>query len=85
MQYLHPSRHNTMRNQQVTFDAANPEHIEAFRFLIEKSRQHPTLRFKLEFPHLDIRSMMTAKVVEQFLKQNAPVQTPAQPSDVWPM
>lgn len=61
----------------VTFDATNPEHVEAFRMMCLGEvdalgnvtiRQHPTLRFRLEFPHVDVRSMMLTKIAQQYVK-----------------
>lgn len=56
--------------QTVDFDVTNPEHLRAFKMLCigeNKSdavviRQHPTLRFNLEHPFTNVRSMMIHKV-----------------------
>lgn len=57
------------------FDPHNERHIEAFVMLTQKGRQHPSLRFVLEHPYLDVRSMMYDKVarayVEQFNREQA--------------
>jgi hypothetical protein len=45
-----------------TFDPRNPEHIEAFVMITQQGRQHPSLRFTLEHPFLDVRSMMFDKI-----------------------
>lgn len=50
-----------------TFDPTNPDHIEAYRMLVYEGRQHPTLRFTLEHPYLDVRAMMTDKIVRMYL------------------
>lgn len=50
-----------------TFDPTNPNHIEAYRMLVYEGRQHPTLRFTLEHPYLDVRAMMTDKIVRMYL------------------
>lgn len=55
--------------QRTTFDIHNDEHIEAFRSLYFDGRQHPTLRFHIEAPYLDVRSMMTDKVLRHCLNQ----------------
>lgn len=57
----------TAHLQRVNFDVNDREHVMAFQGLIENGRQHPTLRFNLEAPFLDVRSMMTAKVTRAFL------------------
>lgn len=60
----------TAHLEVVNFDASNPEHIAAFKSLAKDGRQHPTLRFKLESPYLDVRSMMTSKVLDVFFQQH---------------
>jgi hypothetical protein len=61
---------STQRTQQpVIFDPTNQEHVLAFAALTQKNRQHPTLRFILELPYMDIRTMMHAKVGEEFAKR----------------
>jgi len=61
----------------VDFDVTNPEHLEAFRMLSlgsidEKGNihtsQHPTLRFHLEGPFVDIPSMMNYRIGQAYLK-----------------
>ena len=42
----------------VHFNAQTREHIEAYVMLTQRGRQHPTLRFVLENPFIDVRSMM---------------------------
>lgn len=59
------------QKQYVDFDATNVEHIEAFRTLClnpAHSKQHPVLRFNIESPYEDIRSMMFQRVAEQYVK-----------------
>lgn len=55
--------------QHVRFDINNVEHVQAFARLIKDGRQHPTLRFTLEAPFLDVRSMLTSKVTHAWLEQ----------------
>lgn len=50
------------------FDPANSLHLEAFEMLAYKGRQHPTLRFHLEYPYLDVRAMMHDKVGRAYLE-----------------
>lgn len=52
---------------QADFDPANVEHMKAFDLLVNHGRQHPTLRFRLEQPYLDIRSMMQAAVCKAYI------------------
>lgn len=59
----------TAHLQYVAFDAKNPEHIAAFKSLTKNGRQHPTLRFKLEAPFLDVRSLMIDKVLNAYMDQ----------------
>lgn len=49
----------------VTFDVKNKEHVKAFVMLHYAGRQHPTLRFLVEKPFLDVRSMMMDKMVRK--------------------
>lgn len=62
----------TVRLRTETFDPKNAEHIKAFVMLTQQGKQHPQLRFVLEHPYLDVRSMMYDKIgrayVEQFNK-----------------
>jgi hypothetical protein len=61
------------RQQQVVFDVNNDEHMQAFEMLITQGKQHPTLRFRLEHPYVNVRAMMTEKVCRAHLatrKQN---------------
>ncbi len=51
-----------------TFDPRNKEHIQAFVMLTQRGRQHPTLRFILEHPYLDVRSMMYDKVGRAYVQ-----------------
>lgn len=55
--------------QHVTFDIDNIEHIQALARLVKDGRQHPTLRFRLERPFLDVRSMLTSKITHAWLEQ----------------
>lgn len=64
---------NTIRRHmdltQVTFDPTNPEHIEAFKMLVleQPTRQHPTLRFELEFPFVNVPQMMLYKIAGAYI------------------
>ena len=51
---------------EVEFDLTNKEHQRAFAYLTQFNRQHPTLRFILEEPYVDIRSMLLGKVAKWF-------------------
>lgn len=46
----------------VMFDPSEPEHREAYRTLAEEGRQHPTLRFVLEYPFQDILAYMERRL-----------------------
>ena len=70
--------------QVVDFDPTNLEHLNAFKMLVLGDngviRQHPTLRFAIEQPFDNVRSMMIHRVAqkyleEQFLKAQAQVQS----------
>jgi len=54
----------------VTFDPTNHEHIKAFKMLVvdTPSRQHPTLRFRLEHPFVNVQQMLLKKVAERFVQ-----------------
>jgi hypothetical protein len=56
--------------ERATFDPLNDEHLEAFEMLVYSGRQHQTLRFTLELPYLDVRSMMYDKVARLFLARH---------------
>lgn len=53
----------------VPFDATNPEHIQAYLMMTDKTsaRQHPTLRFILEDPFFDMITMMHAKIAHAYV------------------
>lgn len=60
----------------VQFDANDKEHLEAFRMMAmgvetpgggTRCQMHPTLRFELEYPFVDLRAMMMHKVAIQHL------------------
>lgn len=53
-------------NELVTFNPFNREHVAAYLALAEQGRQHPTLRFELESPHVDVKAMMSAKMARAF-------------------
>lgn len=59
-----------LQQQPVKFDPTNVEHLEAVRMLCTAPtlRQHPTLRFELEQPFTDVRSMLFHKVIEKHLE-----------------
>ena len=67
------------RRPEVEFDATNPEHIEAFRMLclgdLKKTgilcAQHPNLRFRVEYPFQDVRTMMFHKVGAAYVQKVA--------------
>lgn len=51
------------------FDASNPEHITAYVCIKKLGRQHPTLRFYLEDPFLNIPDLMESRIGDAFLEQ----------------
>ena len=60
----------------VDFDPKNPDHLQAFRMLClgesgptSTIRQHPSLRFNLDNPYDNVRTMMTHKVAEAYLAE----------------
>lgn len=54
---------------KVPFDPKNQVHLAAAKLLLSRdtSRQHPTLRFVLEHPYVDVRQMMMVKIAQTFL------------------
>lgn len=61
--------------QHVDFDPYDPEHAKAFKMLCigannDRFRQHPTLRFNVEEPFTDVRTMMFHRVAQAFLHNN---------------
>jgi hypothetical protein len=46
----------------VMFDPSDSEHREAYRMLAQDGRQHPTLRFVLEYPFQDILTYMERRL-----------------------
>lgn len=67
---------NAVNRQHVDFDPTNSEHLRAFRMLVlgdgpqSPIRQHPTLRFNLEHPYDNVRSLMVYKVAEAHLQSH---------------
>lgn len=68
---------NRTSKQIVDFNPKNRDHLEAFRLLCLGEvredgtiniKQHPTMRFHLETPFTDIRSLMFHKVGEAHIK-----------------
>ncbi len=60
--------------QYVDFNPQDPEHLKAFKMLVlgeagptSNIKQHPTLRFNLDNPFDNVRTMMTHKVAEAYL------------------
>jgi hypothetical protein len=53
-----------------TFDPTNSEHLDAFTQLVFGGKQHPTLRFHLDRPFLDVRAMMHDRVARAYLAQH---------------
>lgn len=59
----------TAHLQHTYFDVNNPEHVKAFHMLQFGGRQHPNLRFHVEHPHLDVRTMMMEKVCRAYAEK----------------
>lgn len=59
-----------MERSYVDFDPMNPEHLKAFKMLCigetptTPIKQHATLRFNIEHPFTDVRTMMFHRVGE---------------------
>lgn len=69
------------RNVPVYFDPTNVEHIRAFQMQCIGEvrtdgtpyyRQHPTLRFVLERPFLDVKTMMMYKIGQEYVRTQLP-------------
>ena len=68
---------NKVQKQYVDFDPTNKKHLEAFKMLCLGKpngagvilQQHPELRFNLELPFEDVRSLMFHKVGEAYLEK----------------
>jgi hypothetical protein len=54
--------------EKVYFNPKNKDHLTALSLLVEQNRQHPTLRFVLEQPYLDVRAMMLHKVAKAYIE-----------------
>jgi hypothetical protein len=52
--------------QREYFDIDNLEHLKAFDMLMN-GRQHPTLRFHLELPYVNVLQMMYDKIGRAYL------------------
>jgi hypothetical protein len=64
-----------MDRQYVPFNPHNYEHRKAFKMLClgvdnDNFRQHPTLRFSVEQPFTDVRTMMFHKIGEAFIEDS---------------
>jgi len=73
MEFTMPAQVLNTFSKSITyqvFDPNNREHMVAFTCLVFNGRQHPTLRFQLELPHLDIMSMMLKKVAQVHIDQD---------------
>jgi hypothetical protein len=61
---------NGIAKSYVDFDPLNPDHLRAFKMLCMGEgpgtplRQHPTLRFNVDQPFVDVRTMMFYRVCE---------------------
>lgn len=49
------------------FDPSNAEHRKAFAMIVQDKRQHPTLRFNLEHPFVNVREMMLNRVAAAYI------------------
>jgi len=58
----------TNRLRTERFDVTNMDHLDAFIELHVNGRQHKELRFELEKPYLDVRSMMLSKLAQQYVE-----------------
>lgn len=64
-----------IQRKVVSFNPHNPDHLNAARTLClgvpagheMVLKQHPTLRFELEAPFTDVRTMMIHKVLESHM------------------
>lgn len=52
----------------VEFDPTNREHVKAFAQFEYCGQQHPTLRFVLKAPFLDVRTMIRSMIAEQYVR-----------------
>jgi hypothetical protein len=57
---------------RVQFDTENPEHLQAFEMLMN-GRQHPSLRFELELPYVNVLQMMYDKIGRAYLTKHTRV------------
>lgn len=48
-------------SNKVHYDPTNLQHLSALSMLLKDGKQHPTLRFVLEHPFVDIKMMMLTK------------------------
>lgn len=49
------------------FDPTLSEHLLAYKNFTAAGRQHPTMRFFLEEPYLDIPTMMRSKIISHHI------------------
>ena len=68
---------NAVLRQHVDFDPTDPAHLQAFQMLVlgengpnSPIRQHPTLRFNVDHPYDNVRSMMMHKVAEEHIRNH---------------
>lgn len=66
-----------VHRRHVDFDPTNADHLKAFKMLVlgedgptSTIKQHPTLRFNLDNPFDNVRTMMTHKVAEAYLTEH---------------
>lgn len=60
--------------KEVAFDPTNRDHMVAYLAIAKLGRQHPTLRFTLDYPFLSVRSMMETKIALAFAEQFADIE-----------
>ena len=66
------SRHllaHTAKMTRTAFDPLSVEHMKIAHTFLTVGKQHETVRFTLEAPYLDVRSMLLNKISNQYMAE----------------
>ncbi len=66
---------STFQKMKIEFNPGNPEHLQDYYEFRKNRRWRNGCSYILEFPYLDMPSMINSKIVDHFLKEFANEQT----------
>lgn len=53
--------------KRVRFDPKDVQHVKIARTFLTQGRQDPVIRFELEHPYLDVRSMILNRIADVYI------------------